>query len=62
MLRYIYISPFSSNWFESTVKDTIDRLAPGNYPFVSRKSRRIMANGALKLTKSGPAKINAASI
>jgi len=27
MLRYIYISPFSSNWFESTVKDTINRLA-----------------------------------
>jgi hypothetical protein len=28
MLRYIYISPFSSTWFESTVKDTINKLAP----------------------------------
>jgi hypothetical protein len=28
MLRYIYISLFSSTWLESTVTDTISKLAP----------------------------------
>jgi hypothetical protein len=28
MLKSIYISPFASNWFETTVKDAISRLAP----------------------------------
>lgn len=28
MLRYVYVSPFSSPWFESTVKEIMQRLAP----------------------------------
>ena len=28
MLRYIYISPLSSTWLESTVTETISKLAP----------------------------------
>jgi hypothetical protein len=28
MLRFVYVSPFSSSWFEKTVKDTMAHLAP----------------------------------
>jgi hypothetical protein len=28
MLRFVYVSPFSSSWFEQTVKDTMAKLAP----------------------------------
>lgn len=28
MLKYVYICPFSSSWFETTVRDSITRLAP----------------------------------
>jgi hypothetical protein len=28
MLRFIYVSPFSSSWFEKTVRDAMTRLAP----------------------------------